>query len=177
MLGLGWATVIIARNFGTPQLPKRLPGPATPPESPQQTPTPPPGKGEVFLRSSGSAARKLAQIGGLTNGASLAYMGGALAGASWGVSGPVCWAMALGAAAAGGVAGYSVMGRVSDWAGKSAAKLSPNHALGAEVAGRTALNLAVDLVSGSPFTAALDLSVTVGWGALKAMRAPQKPQA
>lgn len=160
---------MISRHLGTPQLPKRLPGPA----KPDQTPTPPPGKGEVFLRSSGSAARKLAQIGGFTNGASLAYMGGALAGASWGASGPVCWALALGAAAAGGVVGYSVMGGVSDWAGKTAARLSPSHALGAEVAGRVALNLAVDLVSGSPVTAALDLSVTAGWGAFQAIRAPK----
>ena len=129
----------------------------------------------MFLRSSGSAARKLAQIGGFTNGASIGYLGGALAGASWGASGPVCWALALGVAGAGGVAGYQVMGRVSDWAGKTAAKMSPAHALGAEVAGRTALNLAVDLLSGSPVTAAVDLGVTTGWGAFKAMRTPKAP--
>ena len=164
--------MIIARQNGTPQLPKRLPGPATVPDQPQ-TPPPPPSKGEVFLRSSGAAARKISQIGGFTNGASLGYLGGALAAASWGASGPVCWGAALAGAGVAGVAGYKVMGHVSDWAGKTAARLSPKHALGAEVAGRTALNLAVDLVSGSPITAALDLSVTAGWGAFKAARAPK----
>lgn len=60
---------------------------------------------------------------------------------------------------------------------RSAAKLSPKHALGAEVAGRVGLNLAVDLLSGSPLTAAVDLSVTAGYAAFKAMRAPKaKPQ-
>ncbi len=135
-----------------------------------------PGKGEVFLRSSGQAARKLSQLSGFTNGASAGYLGGALVGASMGASGPVCWAMALASAGVAGVAGYKVAGHVSDWAGKTAAKLSPNHALAAEVAGRTTLNLAVDLVMGSPFTAALDLSVTAGWGAFKAVRAPKAPQ-
>lgn len=165
--------MIIARQNGTPQLPKRLPSPATVPQGPEQAPTPPPSKGEVFLRSSGAAARKISQIGGFTNGASFGYLGGALAASSMGASGPVCWAVALATAGAGGVAGYKVMGRVSDWAGKTAAKLSPKHALGAEVAGRTALNLAVDLVSGSPITAVVDLSVTAGWGAYKAARVPK----
>jgi hypothetical protein len=129
------------------------------------------------LRSSGAAARKIAQIGGFTNGASLGYFGGALAGASAGLSGAGTWVAALAVAGVGGVAGYKVMGQVSDWAGRTAAKLSPKHALGAEVAGRVGLNLAVDLLSGSPLTAAVDLSVTAGYGAFKAMRAPKaKPQ-
>lgn len=167
---------MIARHNGTPSLPKRLPSPATaPPQGPEQAPTPPPSRGEVFLRSSGSAARKISQIGGFTNGASFGYLGGALAASSMGASGPVCWAAALATAAVGGVAGYKVMGNVSDWAGRTAAKLSPKHALGAEVAGRTALNLAVDLVSGSPLTAAVDLTVTAGWGAFQAARAPKSP--
>ncbi|MBX3169427.1 MAG: hypothetical protein KF760_18650 [Candidatus Eremiobacteraeota bacterium] len=165
--------MIIARHNGTPPLPKRLPKPATIPPEPAQTPTPPPGKGEVFLRSSGAAARKLSQIGGFTNGASFGYLGGALAASSLGASGPVCWVAALASAGVGGVAGYKVMGNVSDWAGRSAARLSPKHALGAEVAGRTALNLAADLVLGSPVTAAVGLSVTAGWGAFQAARTPK----
>lgn len=163
--------MIIARHNGTPQLPKRLPSPTPVPQEPESTP--PPSKGEVFLRSSGAAARKISQIGGFTNGASFGYLGGALAASAMGASGPVCWAAALATAGAGGVAGYKVMGRVSDWAGKTAAKLSPAHALGAEVAGRTALNLAVDLISGSPVTAVVDLSITAGWGAFQAARAPK----
>ncbi len=165
--------MMIARSTGTPQLPKRLPGPASVPPDPAQTPTPPPGKGEVFLRSSGAAARKISQISGFTNGASLGYLGGALAAAASGASGPVCWGVAVVGAGVAGVAGYKVMGRASDWAGRTAARLSPNHALGAEVAGRVALNLAVDLVGVSPITAAVDLGVTAGWGAWKAARAPK----
>lgn len=167
--------MIIARNPATP--PRRLPILASnPPQGPDQAPPPLPGKGEVFLRSSGQAARKLSQISGFTNGASAGYLGGALAGAAMGASGPVCWGVAVAAAGVSGVAGYKVAGHVSDWAGRTAAKLSPKHALAAEVAGRTALNLAVDMIFASPFTAALDLSVTAGWGAYKAVRAPKAPQ-
>ncbi|MBS2036582.1 hypothetical protein JST97_16435 [bacterium] len=167
--------MIIARNHATP--PRRLPGLAgSPLQDPDQAPTPPPGKGDVFLRASSQAARKLSEIGGFTNGASLGYLGGALAGASMGASGPVCWAVALASAGVAGVAGYKVGGQMSDWAARTAVKLSPQHPLAADVAGRTTLNLAVDLLTGSPVTAALDLSVTAGWGAYKAIRAPKAPQ-
>ena len=164
--------MIIARQNGKPQVPRLLQPPVLPPApEPEQAPTPP-GKGEVFLRSSGVAARKIAQIGGFTNGASFGYLGGALAGAAAGLSGPATWASALAVAGVGGVAGYKVMGRVSDWAGRTAARLSPNHPLGAEVAGRVGLNLAVDLLGGSPLTAAVDLTVTAGYASYKALRAP-----
>ena len=88
----------------------------------------------------------------------------------------MCWGVALAGAGVAGVAGYKVMGQLSDWAGKTAARLSPKHAMGAEVAGRVALNLAVDLVGGTPMTAAVDLSVTAGWGAYKAIRHPKGSQ-
>ena len=71
---------------------------------------------------------------------------------------------------------YKVGGQLSDWAARAAVKMSPKHALGAELAGRTTLNLALHLLTGSPVTAALDLSVTTGWGAYKAIRAPKAPQ-
>lgn len=168
--------MIIASNPAIP--PRRLLVPAqTPLPGPEQTPPPPPSQGEVFLRSSAGAARKLSQIGGFTNGASFGYLGGALAGASMGASGPVCWGMALVSAGIAGVAGYNLGGHLSDWAGKTAANHSSKHPLAAEVAGRTTLNLAVDLLTGSPVTAALDLSLTAGWGAYKAIRAPRAPHA
>lgn len=167
--------MIIARNPAN--APRRLPAPAAAHlQGPPQAPTPPPGKGEVFLRSSAQAARKLSQIGGFTNGASFGYLGGALAGASMGASGPVCWGMALVSAGVAGVAGYNLGAHLSDWAGKTAATHSPKHPLAAEVAGRTTLNLAVDLLTGTPMTAALDLSLIAGWGAYKAIRAPKAPQ-
>lgn len=89
-------------------------------------------------------------------------------------SGPMAWACALAGAAAGGAVGWTVMGKVSDWAGKLAVKAAPKHPLGAELAGRAALNLAFDLLSGSQITAALDLSVTAAWGGIQAAR--HKPQ-
>lgn len=122
------------------------------------------------MRSSSRCARTLAQVGGVTNGASLGYLAGAMFAGSRATSGPVAWGCALAGAATGGAIGWGLMGKVSDWAGNLALKVAPKHPLQAELAGRTALNLAVDLLSGSPVTAAIDLSVTAGWGGIQAAR-------
>lgn len=89
-------------------------------------------------------------------------------------SGNAALGLALLGAGVGGAAGWKAMGKVSDWAGRVATRALPSHPLQAEAAGRTALNLAVDLLSGSPLTAAVDLSVTAGWGLYRAARTPHR---
>ena len=161
--------MIITRNFAPPTLPARLKAPQQPPV-PGPPPEPSSPRGEVFVQSGASCAHTLAKIGGLTNGGSLGYLGGAMVAGSLGTSGPVALALGLTGAAVGGTVGWKAMGRVSDWAAHLAQKVAPGHALGAELAGRTALNLAVDLLAGSPVTAALDLSMTAGWGLYRASK-------
>ena len=147
---------------GPPPLQPRAP--QTPPP-----PTPPvPSKGDVFFASSGRTARTVACVGGFTNGGSLGYMGGALLAGSLGCTGNASLAVALGAAAGGGVVGWALMGKVSDWAAHKAGDSVRKQALV-----RTSLNLAVDLLSGSPITAVVDLGITAGAGAFSAWRAPK----
>ncbi len=155
---------MITRQAAPPVRPHRLPAP--PPADVPQGHLPPPGEnpGEVFLKSSSACARKLAQIGGFSNGASLGYLAGALAGSAAGAAGPACWAAAVAGAAGGGLVGWKVMGKASDLAAGAALRLAPQHPTGADTAGPVALNLAMDLLSGSSITAAVDLSVTAGWG-------------
>lgn len=163
---------MIVAHSKPPTLPARLPSPPpSPPEQPEG-----PSRGEVFFRSSADCARTLAQIGGFTNGASVGYLGGALIAGSRGTSGTVALGLAVAGAAAGGALGWKTMGKVSDWAAHLAQRLAPQQGLKAEAAGRVALNLAVDMLSGSPITAAVDLGVTAAWGTYQSRRRSHPPQ-
>jgi len=176
--------MIVAQNK-PPVLPARLPSPppapsqgpeqAEPSQQPEQPQSPPPSRGEVFFRSSASCARTLAQVGGFSNGASVGYLGGALIAGSRGTSGTVALGLAVAGAALGGAVGWKVMGKFSDWAAQVAHRIAPHQGLKAEAAGRVALNLAVDMLSGSPVTAAVDLSVTAAWGTYQSLRRPTPP--
>ncbi|MBT9589188.1 hypothetical protein IV102_38020 [bacterium] len=159
--------MIVCRH-SPPQVPLRLAAPAPPP------PPPLPTRGEVFSQSSSACARTLAQLGGVSNGGSLGYLAGSMLAGSLATSGNVALGLALLGAGVGGAVGWKAMGKVSDWAARLATRALPGHALHAEAAGRTALNLAVDLLSGSPITAAVDLSVTAGWGLYRSVRTPHR---
>ncbi len=152
-----------------PQVPKTPPRPAPNPEG-NTGPAPPASKADVFWHSSARSARLLAQVGGASNGGSLGYLGGALLAGTQATSGHVALGMAMIGAGLGGVVGWKVMGRISDWAGNTAVRLAPSSPARSEALGRAGLNLAMDLLSGSRTTAVVDLGVTFGWGGYQAWK-------
>lgn len=152
-----------------PPLPKTPPGPAPKPKR-EAGPAPPSDKVDVFWQSSARSARFLAQVGGASNGGSLGYLGGALLAGTQATSGHVALGLAVVGAGLGGVVGWQVMGRVSDWAGKTAVRMLPSQPLRSEALGRAGLNLAMDVLSGSTTTAAADVAITFGWGGYRAWK-------
>ena len=154
----------ISQRPPTPPVPKK----PRPPEP--KTSQAPPSKGDVFWQSSARSARFLAQVGGASNGGSIGYLGGALLAGTRAASGHMALGMAMVGAGIGGVVGWKVMGRVSDWAGNTAVRLAPSRPARSEALGRAGLNLAMDILSGSPTTAAVDLGITLGWGGFQAWK-------
>jgi hypothetical protein len=100
----------------------------------------------------------------------LGYLGGALLAGIQGTSGQVALGAALVGAGLGGVVGWKAMGRASDWAGSQAVRMFPTQPARSEALGRAGLNLAIDLLSGSPMTAACDVGITLGWGGYQAWK-------